>query len=285
MTTEISLGSWLAQARKRLAESSEQPGIESTAIAAHVLGRDRAWVRAYPEYNLSSSQSECLGGLLERLVNGEPLAYLIQKQEFFGFEFFVSPAVLIPRPETELLVEQARDWCHAHPGARSGVDIGTGSGCIAIAISKVVKNFCFTAADRSHPALQVASQNVIRHALTNRIHLVQADLLTPFQHSFDLVCANLPYIPSWKLPSLSVSRHEPALALDGGANGLELIARLIADLPTYLTPGGLALLEIEAGQGEAALELAHAQKHLSAISILPDLAGLPRVLRMIKSDD
>jgi release factor glutamine methyltransferase len=161
--------------------------------------------------------------------------------------------------------------------------VGTGSGCIAVSLAVHTPSLRIIATDRSLPALLVAQQNVRRHAVMERIDLIQCDLLSPFPLSpnplfFDLICANLPYIPSNSLPGLAVARREPLLALDGGVDGLETIGDLLQQAPARLAPGGLLLLEIEAGQGEAAYRLASQAFPLAKVQLLPDLAGRDRLI-------
>lgn len=213
-------------------------------------------------------------------MQGEPLAYIRVRAEFYGLEFIVTPSVLIPRPETELLVEAALAWLKAHPRQRRAADVGAGSGCIAVTLAKHVPGLFVIAADLSEAALQVARQNVARYGLREQVQLVQTNLLEGVGGALDLVCANLPYVPTELLPGLDVARYEPAAALDGGPEGLYWIDRLLAGLPASLAPGGLALLEIEAGQGSSAAALARRAFPQAAVSVLNDLAGRPRLLRV-----
>ncbi len=192
----------------------------------------------------------------------------------------VSDAVLIPRPETELLVERALGWLSKNPSRRQAIDVGTGSGCIAVALTKNVPDLQVTAVDISARALRVARLNVMRHNCVQAVTLVQSDLLSGMQLHADLLCANLPYIPTTVALDLPVSRYEPSLALDGGADGLDVIRALLLDAPRCLNPGGLALLEIEANQAEAAKLLARQAFPAASIQVLPDLAGLPRLLEI-----
>jgi release factor glutamine methyltransferase len=276
----IDAGQWLAQARARLSGQTQSPLSEAQALLGAVVGRSRAWVIAHPETELSPAQRARLDDLLARLLSGEPLPYLLGRWEFFGLEFSVSPAVLVPRPETELLVEQAMLWLNEHPGRRGAADVGTGSGSIAVALAYHVRDLTITASDASAQALEIAAANVAAYGLQARVRLAQTDLLDGLPGPFDLIVANLPYIPSCKLQGLEVARHEPLQALDGGPDGLSVIQRLLAALPGCLLPGGLALLEIEAGQGESAPLLARRALPRAQVSVLPDLAGLPRLVRI-----
>ena len=277
-TTE--LRAWLAQAYALLAPVSENPALEAQVLVAHVLNQPRTWVVSHPESRLDSTQYEQVEILLKRLLKREPLPYILGKAEFYGLTFQVSPSVLIPRPETELLVETALKWLRDHGQQRQAVDVGTGSGAIAVSLAVHVPDVQVLAVDRSWAALADARQNVAQHQVGEQVNLILADLLRGIQGPFDLVCANLPYIPTHKLAGLDVARSEPRLALDGGEDGLRLIEPLVADLVAKLTPGGLALFEIEADQGAASLALARAYFPEGELEVLQDFAGHDRLLVM-----
>ncbi len=183
-----------------------------------------------------------------------------------------------PARETELLVETALDWLQQHPPRRRAVDIGTGSGCIAITLAKHIPDIAITAVDISPAALCIAAKNAAANAIQEQITFVQGNLTQPLQDQYDLICSNPPYIPSHKLPGLAVSKHEPNLALDGGPEGLDAIRIILTDLPRILAPGGLTLIEIESGQGESVLSLVTEFLPQYPARVLPDLAGLPRLL-------
>jgi release factor glutamine methyltransferase len=217
---------------------------------------------------------------LLRLEAGEPLPYVIGHWEFYGLDFQLNPAVLIPRPETELLIDQGRLWLQANPNRNWAADVGTGSGCIAVSLAAHHPELRLTATDVSAAALQTARKNATRHSVVQRIRFVQADLLAALQGPFDLICANLPYIPSAELKKLKIFGREPGLALDGGPDGLALIRRLLAQAAHKLAPGGLLLVEIEASQGIQALSLAHHFLPAADSVVLPDLAGRQRLLRV-----
>jgi release factor glutamine methyltransferase len=264
----------------RLAGVSESAALDAQVLLAHVLGRSRSWVLAHPEVEWTLEQSSALEEGVARLQSGEPLPYVIGHWEFYGADFIVTPAVLIPRPETELLVETALAWLRAHPARRLAADVGTGSGCIAISLTRHMADLRVLASDISLPALSVAWQNALRSGVGGRVHCLQADLLPPAGRPFDLVCANLPYIPTASLADLRVAQWEPRLALDGGADGLIWIERLLAVLRRGLEPQGLALLEIEASQGAAAAGLAQRAFPRAKVDVLVDLAGHDRLVRI-----
>lgn len=278
----VSIQAALESAQQRLALQSESAKLDVQVLLAHILGRPRPWILAHPEFALTAEQEIDFLTALARLEAGEPLPYLLGHWEFFGLDFTVKPAVLIPRPETELLVEHALDWLAKHPGRRRALDVGTGSGCIAIALASRVPDLHLLAVDLSLPALQVASENLSRHQLAGRIALAQTDLLEgiyPHSHArFDLVTANLPYIPESSLALLPALRYEPPTALSGGTSGTALIERLLCDLPKVIAPSGLLLLEIEATIGAAVQELVQAWLPGCMLQVLPDLAGHDRLV-------
>jgi len=271
----------LQAACSALQPHSESARLDAQVLLAHLLQVPRTWVLIHPEAYLTPSQAQALHAAQERLRRGVPLPYVLGAWEFYGRAFTVTPAVLIPRPETELLVEAALAWLDAHPRRGRAVDAGTGSGCIAVTLAVERPSLRVAAADISPAALSVARRNVLRHAVSGRVRLLCADLLTPFApHSCDLICANLPYIPTQTLRGLKVYGREPSLALDGGADGLQLIRRLLAQAQTRLAPGGLLLLEIEATQGGAALRLAQRAFPAARVTLRRDLRGLPRLVRV-----
>lgn len=281
MATKNSIHEWLAKARLQLSGCAEQPSLEAQVMLAHVLLQPRAWVIAHPDFSISIQHRKRLDTLLVKRQRGEPLPYLIGHWEFYGLDFTVNPAVLIPRPETELLVEEALRWIKQKKHSLNAIDIGTGSGCIAVSLAKHAPDLRILATDVSRAALNTCRLNATAgNSMQDQVTLVQADLLEPFCGPFDLVCANLPYIPTSKLAQLEVARHEPALALDGGTDGLRLVEPLLVQAASRMAPGGLLLLEIEFEQGEQSVEIARRLFPRAAIQVLPDLAGLPRLLRI-----
>ena len=266
--------------RQRLSATSETPGLDAQVLLAYVLERPRTWVLAHPEVIPSPDQEHHLKVCLARLEQGEPLPYVLEHWEFYGLDFLVSPAVLIPRPETELLVEQALAWLRATPGRRQAADVGTGSGCIAVSLAVHFPDLHVVASDISREALKTARLNAARHAVSGQMTCVQSHLIPPTGRSFDLICANLPYIPAGKLEQLKVARREPHLALDGGPDGLDLIRSMIGSAPDCLARGGLLLMEIEASQGASVYTLAKKAFPQAEVNLLPDLAGNDRLVRV-----
>lgn len=276
----------LASASSRLAASTDTPQLDAQVALAHVLGRTRTWILAHPDSPTDTRQANRYEQLLLRLEQGEPLPYVLGHQEFFGLDFDISPDVLIPRPETELLVHNALDWIAADPDRRTVADVGTGSGCIAISIALNAPTVRVLATDISAPALEVAHANARKFDVADRIRFVECDLLPPHtvglarEEHIDLMCANLPYIPTARLHSLPVFGREPSLALDGGTDGLDPFRRFFSISPEWMAPGGLMLLEIEARSGPAVLSLAYDVFHAAAFHLHKDLAGSDRLLEI-----
>jgi release factor glutamine methyltransferase len=216
----------------------------------------------------------------DRLLGGEPLPYVIGHWEFYGLDFHLTPAVLIPRPETELLVERAINWLRLHPSRRRTVDVGTGSGCIGIALAMNIPDLHVIMTDISSVALNVARINGENYGLLERLEFIQADLLDGVTGSFDLICANLPYIPTPLLMTLPVVEREPRLALDGGLDGMVMTRRLVEQSRHHLAPGGLMLLEIESSQGLAVKTLVEALNPTSKVQVLKDLSGQDRCVEI-----
>ena len=280
MMTKINLGSWLRGATERLAGSSDAPHVESTAIAAFVLEHPREWLVAHPETELFDDQISIMEACLNRIVNGEPLAYITGRRSFYGLDFQVNPGVLVPRPETELLVECALNWLADHPDRRKVADIGTGSGIIAISTAKNCPDAQILATDISNNALETARGNAIDLGVSDRIRFQQTNLLGGIDERFDLILANLPYIPTTGLEGLPVARHEPHLALDGGADGLVLIRKLVSQIPQIALPGACMILEIQYNQGDQMLHIVNQLPGTPRFSLLKDLAGLPRIVKI-----
>lgn len=277
----IDVKTWLDKARLDLARR-ENPGVEGLVLVEWATGLNRAAIFAHPEQILTIREIQTLDNALERLISGEPLPYIIGSWEFYGLRFEVTPQVLIPRPETELLVELGLEWLRAHPDRRKAADVGTGSACIAAALAYHLHDLNVLAVDQSTAALKIAARNIKRLEVNRTVSLVACNLLSAFHGSLDFVAANLPYIPTDKLSSLVVSVYEPRSALDGGKDGLVVISSLLSDSSRWLAPGGLMLLEIEAGQGESASQMARKLVKEARVDLVLDLAGRPRVVRIEK---
>ena len=265
---------------------SDTPALDASVLLAHIIRKPRTWVLAHPELTLTNEQQRQLNESLALLEGGEPFPYVLGHWEFFGMDFDITPDVLIPRPETELLVERAIVWLQESPVRRTVADVGTGSGVIAITIAVNMPDARLLATDISHNALEVARKNANKFNVLHRIDFVQCDLLPghisslPTERHFDLICANLPYIPTETLHSLPIFGREPALALDGGGDGLELIRRLLQIGPEWLAPNGMMLLEVESTRGIQALNLACDLFSEVSIHLHQDLAGQDRLLEI-----
>ena len=277
------------QVTQQLAVISESAVLDTQVLIAHILGKNRTWVVSHPEFQLSAAQLHDLDSAVQELLRGQPLPYVIGEWEFYGLSFLISPYVLIPRPETELMVDHALAWCRrrSNIGADSLTiaDIGTGTGCIAISLLSNLQsseyNPRLAASDISMPALRIARANAERHQVTSYISFLQTNLLTGYQStSLDLICANLPYIPSDVLTSLAVNSHEPRLALDGGPTGLTYIHQFLVQASFCLRPGGLLLAEIESSQGKSILKTAQAIFTNAHIELIQDYASHDRLLRI-----
>lgn len=274
------LGSWVSAKIAQLQEITEFPAIEVRAIASFVLQKPGEWIIAHPQTVLSEIQLETLEKAIARLNDGEPLAYITGKRSFYGLDLMVDKRVLVPRPETELIVDIAIDWVVRNPGRERIADIGTGSGAIALAIANRFPSLKITAVDSSSSALEVARANAALCHLDDRVEFLQNDLLDGVSEKFDLILANLPYIPSSTVNELAVIKHEPRSALDGGPAGVSIIERLIKTSKKNLALNGCIILEIQYNQGNRVQKIALNQFPQAEISIYSDLAGLPRVVKI-----
>ena len=260
--------------------ASDTPALDAQVLLAHIVNKPRSWLFAHPETELTQKQADKFKQAITQIQANVPLPYILGHWEFYGLDFVLNPSVLIPRPETELLVEEALHWLQSHTDRRAAADIGTGSGCIAVAIAKHIPDLQVNARDISEKALAIARANAEMHNLVERIQFEKADLLESVEMPFDLICANLPYIPSATLHTLQVFGREPTLALDGGTDGLNSIRQLLLYVPNCLQPGGLLLLEIDSSQGIPALTLAQETFPDADVRLLPDLAGHDRLVRI-----
>ena len=274
------IGELLGWAIPRLtAAGIDTPRVDAELLLAQVCGKARGWLWAHPEQVVAPDADARFRALLAQREEREPLPYLLGEWEFYGRAFFVSPATLIPRPETELLVEAVLGWARAH-GATRVADIGTGSGAIAVTLAAEAPSLSIAATDLSSAALEIARRNAARHAMAARIRFYAGDLLEPLRAAgeapFDIMVANLPYVAASDYAGLQPEvRREPAMALHGGADGLDLIRRLIAESPSLLVPSGLLALEIGLGQAAAATALL-ADAHWRRMRMIDDYAGIPR---------
>ncbi len=280
-------------------------------LLMHALGRDRAWIYSHPEESLDPAAAGKFLGLIARRAAGEPVQYLTGKREFWGLEFEVTPAVLIPRPETEHVMEVALARLgerglkiHMDTGApRENLlvaDVGTGSGCLAVALAWELPHAVVFATEISAPAVEVARRNAARHNVADRIHFLQCDLLSDLENTnpsnlgapqarpasaeresqFDLIVSNPPYIARNDADQLQreVRDHEPHAALFGGATGIEMYQRLIDQARDLLRNRGILVLELGHDSAEHVRAIFEAQPAWTNVAITMDLAGIPRVL-------
>jgi release factor glutamine methyltransferase len=269
----------LQTAAQRLTAASPTPRLDAEVLLAHVLGVSRARLLADSAETLDPAALGRYESLIRRREALEPVAYLTGRREFWGRNFVVDRRVLVPRPETELIVELALHWARTRGRPPESIaDIGTGSGCLAVTLALECPAARVVATDLSPDALGVARINVERHGVAERVTLVQGDGLEPLREPVDLLVSNPPYTILAEVDE-NVRRWEPQLALDGGlGEGFAIPARLIAGAPAYLRPGGALLMELAAWQGDRARAAAWAAFPAAAIEMRRDLAGLERVL-------
>jgi release factor glutamine methyltransferase len=279
--------------------------IPSHALAAelllvHTLGRDRTWLYTHPEAPLEPATAEAYFSLLARRSAGEPTQYIIGKQEFWGLEFEVTPAVLIPRPETEHVMEVSLERLGARgaricprtgaPSARLRIaDVGTGSGCLGVALAYEFPHAEIFATDISTAALEVASRNAVRHGVADRIHFLETNLLEALSAEslvtpqalppFDLIVSNPPYVARDEAATLprEVREYEPHTALFGGPAGTEIYEQLIEQARSLLAPGGILVLELGYNSADHVSAIAAVEPDWTSIAVTADLAGIPRV--------
>ncbi len=274
---DLTTGQLLEQAFASLRPVTEAARLEAEVLLAHVFQVPRAALLAHPERIPSARQLSRYRNLVRRRAADYPLPYLLGYAEFYGLEFEVSPEVLIPRPETETLVDLALACQPA-----TVIDVGAGSGCIAVSLAVHLPDATVYAIEVSPAALAVAHKNAERHRVTDRMQFIVGDVLAPRPAPVDLIVSNPPYIPTGECAQLppSIRDHEPRLALDGGADGLDVIRRLFLEAPGVLNAGGKLLIEIGAEQGEAVTQLAYTYFPEATVRVHQDLAGRDRVLEM-----
>jgi release factor glutamine methyltransferase len=271
----LTAGEVLQAARARLAAASKHPRRDAELLLEHALGCDQTALMTHPERVLSAAELEQFERLVERRLASEPMQYLTGEQEFFGLRFEVSPAVLIPRPETEHLVEAMLERFTREDAVRI-VDVGTGSGAIAVTLAHALPHSRVTAVDLFPAALEVARRNAERHGVIHRLTLLTSDLLAGVDGAgCDAVVANPPYIAVEEVLERQVADYEPHSALYAGPTGLEIYERLIPQAARVLKPGGWLMLEIGYGQSAAVQNLMNGW---AGVTLVNDLQGIPRVV-------
>lgn len=273
----------LRRAAARIFEAgSDEATLEAEILLMHATGLERAGLYARLEDDLTQEQSEAFDSYVQRRLAHEPVPYITGHKEFFGLDFEVTPAALIPRPETETLVELVlafiRDRFAGSPVTVA--DIGTGSGIIAVSLAHECPNATIIATDTAPEALTLARRNAERHAVADRIIFLEGDLLEPVKEPVDVIAANLPYVTSadWEALPPEIREHEPRSALDGGPDGLRVVERLLAAAPAHLRPGGGLFEEIGDQHGAKASEMARQHFPGAEVRVECDLAGWDRVL-------
>ncbi len=261
----------------------EESKLDAEVLLAHALGITRAQLHAHSQSQLSPTELDRYRQLIERRARHEPVAYIVGHKEFYGLDLFVDNRALIPRPETELLVEKAIEISKQQPAGSKQLlvaDVGTGSGAIAVSLAVHLPQVLVYATDAFPRALEVAACNCRRLGAEDRVHLLQGHLLEPLPEPVDLIAANLPYVSQAELSQLppEISRYEPREALNGGPDGLDHIRRLLAQAAGHLKPRGVVLLEIGAAQGPAVVDLAKRHFPVARVEIAKDYAGLDRVV-------
>ena len=267
----------LTSARDTLAISNvEDPSLEGEILLRHALAIDRAGLYSDLDRELSLEQEHTFKKSLDRRRRGEPSAYITGRREFYGLDFTVDHNVLIPRPETELLVELALNTAKNH-GITEIADIGTGCGAIAVSLAMHLPQATIYATDISQAALEVARDNCHKHGVADRVILLRGDLLEPLEKPVDMIAANLPYVREADLPRTG---YEPRMALDGGTDGLDKIKSLCRQVGGKLNKGGYLLLEIGQGQADMVVGILCKAYPGSPIEVYQDLAGIERVISL-----
>lgn len=257
---------------------------EAEVLLRHVSGCSRADLYAKLADPIEPEVVARLGSVLQRRIAREPLSYITGTREFYRLEFRVSPAVLVPRPESELLVETALEHLRGQRARRARVvDVGTGSGALGISVGKHRRDIRLLLTDVSAEALAVARENARALIPRRRADFLRGDLLTAVNGPLDCVLANLPYVPEDRLPELEpeVAEHEPRGALSPGTAGTELILRLVTQLGSRLAPRGIALIEIDPGQEDVVAAAVRRLMTMADVEVLDDLSGQPRAVRIV----
>lgn len=275
---------WLAAAADLESAGIDDARFEAEVLLRHATGLTRAQLYASLTDEVDPAAAERFEAALAERTTRKPLAYITGTREFYRLEFRVTPDVLIPRPESELLVDAALDHMgQARIRTAQVADVGAGSGAVGIALAKHRRGVNLICSDVSRDALVVARDNAQRLLRRPNASFVQGDLLTPLPGPFHCVVANLPYIPEERIDELEpeVAEHEPRVALTPGTKGTELILRLLTQLPSRLHPNGIAVLEVDPGQESAIADAAHQMLPNADIAVLDDVSQRPRAIRII----
>ncbi len=263
--------------------------LDAEVLLCYTLGKDRAWLLAHMPEEIISGHRNDFERAVGRRVLREPLQYIVGRQEFWGLEFTVTPDVLIPRPETELVIETALRAASSRDNLRV-IDLCTGSGCIAVTLAKELPQARIFATDVSPRALSIARSNARRHGVADRIRFFEGDLFCPLEEldingQVDIIVSNPPYVPSGEYSALQpeVRDYEPEIALLAGPEGIEVHRRIMHEAPRFLNRYGELIMEMGLGQAGPLSRLIRELKEYSSIEILKDLAGIDRVIAAKKS--
>jgi release factor glutamine methyltransferase len=271
----------LEEAAQRLdAGGVSTPRLDSQVLLAHCIGRDRQFLYAHPEYDLANTEGERFRAMVARRMSGEPVAYITGEKEFWSLTFEVNPNVLIPRPDTEILVEEVLRRCREEgkPCVRL-LEIGTGSGAISVAIASELEQAAITATDSCPEALAIAEKNALNNQVAERISFIWGDLFGPAEGIYDIVVSNPPYISEREFDLLppEVREHEPRRALVAGADGTEFHRRIVRDANRFLEKGGWLAMELGVGQRGALEKMLHENEYYDIV-FHRDYAGIERVV-------
>lgn len=281
MNPPASIARALRDATGRLIDAGHDSArLEAEVLLAHLLHISRARLYAQLGDGLAAEELAAYQALVQRHLTHEPVAYIVGKKEFYGLELRVDQRALIPRPETELLVEKAIDVARSWANRPLKIaDVGTGSGALAISLAVALPDAQLYAIDSSQPALELAAINCRAHGVQDRVKILQGDLLGPLPEPVVIVVANLPYIPSASLAQLSpeIAHFEPIAALDGGEDGLQVYRRFLQQVPGKVLPGGCVIIEIAADQGQSIIKLVDSLLPNCRVTVEKDYGGLDRL--------
>jgi release factor glutamine methyltransferase len=276
----VTLKQVLAQARQIFTTNRvEDASLEGEILLRHTLKMNRAGLYSELDRELGDDRKDVFWNLVQRRINGEPTAYITGHREFYGLEFYIDHRVLIPRPETELLVEKALEMARTRTMV-AVADIGTGCGAIAISLARHLPRLKIYASDVSADALEVAHINCQKHGVVENVQLRHGDMLEPLPEPIDLIVANLPYVTGEEISRSLLADFEPLIALDGGADGLDKIKRLLEQATDKLSHDGCILLELGLGQSQPVVNLIHRHFPSASVEVIPDLQGIERVVSL-----
>lgn len=264
----------------------DDAAVEAELLLCHVLGISKIQLYSEPGRLLDTAETEDLQGLVQRRFLHEPTAYILKSCQFYGIDFYIDHRALIPRPETELLVEKTIEFAHCCFSSENQfviADIGTGSGAIAVSLALTLPKARIYATDICFAALQVAEINCQRYKVDNRVKLLQGNLLEPLPEPVNVIVANLPYIKNCELGWLSpeIMNFEPIIALAGGENGLDKIHCLLDQTPGKIRPGGCLFLEVGQYQDRVISSMVNSHFSQANIELIPDLSGINRVVKVM----